>query len=122
MSEGRSAPTVTRTAVVNPRDPDPVVVLAVFPEAFDFPVHEPAAGTYVGVWVLSPGTVEDTMAGDETFVVVSGRATIEPVDGSAPFDIGPGDLCTFPAGYQSRWVVHEELREAYHLTLSGEQN
>ena len=65
-----------------------------------------------GVWRCTAGVVTDVEV-DETFVVLSGRATIEH-DGET-HDVGPGDVCVLPAGAETRWTVHEDLTKVYVL-------
>lgn len=65
-----------------------------------------------GVWSCTPGVVTDVEA-DETFVVLSGRATIERAGES--HEVGPGDVCVLPAGAETRWTVHETLTKVYVL-------
>ena len=106
-------PTVISVADAVLTHPDPAVSGTA--QAKDRAILE-TNGVLVGIWEVTAGEFEDEMEGDEMFVVSSGRATIVPADGSAPFDIAAGDVCTFPAGYRSRWIVHEALRKAYHYT------
>jgi uncharacterized protein len=70
-----------------------------------------APGIEVGVWSHTPGASTDTEA-DEVFVVLSGRARIEFVDGTV-LDVGPGDIGILPRGAQTTWIVQEELRKVY---------
>ena len=56
------------------------------------------------------GTVTDVEA-DETFVVLSGRATIEH-DGAA-HEVGPGDVCVLPAGAETNGPIHETLTKVF---------
>lgn len=69
-----------------------------------------------GVWSCTPGVVTDVEA-DETFVVLSGRATIEH-EGIA-HEVGPGDVCVLPAAAETRWTVHETLTKVYVLVDRG---
>ena len=76
---------------------------------------ERAAGTLsTGIWRCGVGVVTDVEV-DETFVVLSGRATIEH-DGSS-HEVGPGDVCVLPAGAGTTWTIHEELTKIF-VTLS----
>ncbi len=63
-----------------------------------------------GVWRCTEGTVTDVEA-DETFVVLSGRATIEH-DG-ARHEVGPGDVCVLPAGAETIWTIDETLTKVF---------
>ena len=69
-----------------------------------------------GIWRCTPGTVTDVEA-DETFVVLSGRATIEH-DG-ASHEVGPGDVCVLPAGAETKWTVHETLTKVFVIVDAG---
>jgi uncharacterized cupin superfamily protein len=70
-----------------------------------------AGGVEVGVWAHTAGITTDVEA-DEVFVVLSGRATIEFVDGTTMV-VGPGDVGVLPPGSATRWTVHEDLRKVY---------
>jgi len=72
---------------------------------------------FSGIWSVTPGTFHDLMDGDETFVVLAGRMTVAPDDGSPPFDVQAGDVCVFAAGYRSVWTVHETIVKGYHVEL-----
>jgi uncharacterized protein len=65
----------------------------------------------VGVWQHSTGVSTDVEA-DEVFVVLSGRATVEVVDGPT-LELGPGDVGLLPAGARTTWTIHETLRKIY---------
>lgn len=73
--------------------------------------------TFSGIWSVTPGTFHDLMDGDETFVVLAGRMTVAPDDGTPPFDVKAGDVCVFAAGYRSVWTVHETIVKGYHIEL-----
>ena len=45
--------------------------------------------------------------GSERVLVVSGRATVIPNDGSPSFNVGPGDAVYFMCGFQCTWRIHE---------------
>lgn len=71
----------------------------------------PGGGTLsTGVWRCTRGRVRDVEA-DETFIVLSGRATIEH-DGTA-YEVGPGDVCVLPAGAATEWTIHEDLTKVF---------
>jgi uncharacterized cupin superfamily protein len=76
--------------------------------------------TFSGIWSVTPGTFHDVMDGDETFVVLAGRMTVAPGDGSPPFEVKAGDVCVFPAGYRSVWTVRETIVKGYHIELPEE--
>ncbi|WP_202421836.1 cupin domain-containing protein [Gordonia sp. SID5947] len=61
------------------------------------------------VWQMTPGVLEGVKA-EETFIVISGRATIEFEDGRVS-EIGPGSVGVFFEKDSTRWTVHETLRK-----------
>jgi uncharacterized cupin superfamily protein len=69
-------------------------------------------GLEVGVWEMRPGVMRDVEA-DEVFVVLTGSATVEFADGSAPLRLGPGDVVRLAAGSETVWTVTETLRKVY---------
>jgi len=66
----------------------------------------------VGIWEMTPGVMSDTEA-EEIFVVLSGAATVEFRDGSAPLTLGPGDVVRLTEGAETIWTVTETLRKIY---------
>jgi uncharacterized cupin superfamily protein len=91
---------------------DPGSILGGAPRTADGEIARSPAGDLVtGVWACTPGVVTDVEL-DETFVVLSGRATIEPALGDA-VEVGPGDVCVLAAGTRTRWTIHETLRKVY---------
>lgn len=70
------------------------------------------SGIEIGVWEMTPGVMTDVEA-DEVFVVVSGAATVEFADGTAPLHLGPGDVVRSAAGTETVWTVTETLRKVY---------
>jgi len=94
-------------------DADPLDVSQVVsgdPEVRVLALHD-SADLAVGVWQHSAGVSTDVEA-DEIFVVLSGRATVEVLDGPT-LEIGPGDVGLLPAGARTTWTVHETLRKIY---------
>ena len=93
---------------------DPSTILAGSPQTFEGEIAmvplPGGAELATGIWRCTPGTVTDVEA-DETFVVLSGRATIEH-DG-ASHEVGPGDVCVLPAGAETTWTVHETLTKVF---------
>lgn len=69
-------------------------------------------GLDVGVWEMTPGVMTDVEA-DEVFVVLSGAATVEFADGTAPLTLHPGDVVRLAAGTETVWTVTETLRKVY---------
>ncbi len=98
---------------------DPGSIIAGDPRTRDGEIASAAlpggATLSTGVWSCTPGTVTDVEA-DETFVVLSGRATIEH-EGHA-HEVGPGDVCVLPAGAETRWTVHETLTKVYVIATA----
>ena len=68
-----------------------------------------------GVWEITPGVSTDVEA-EETFVVISGHATVE-VEGGPTLVLAPGVVGTLPAGARTTWRVTETLRKVYVVTL-----
>lgn len=66
----------------------------------------------VGIWEMTPGVMSDTEA-EELFVVLSGSATVEFRDGTAPLTLGPGDVVRLTEGARTVWTVTETLRKIY---------
>ena len=93
---------------------DPATVVSGTPRTFErelASVRLPGGGTLAtGVWRCTEGTVTDVEA-DESFVVLSGRATIEH-DGER-HEVGPGDACVLPAGAATRWTIHEAITKVF---------
>ena len=69
-------------------------------------------GLDVGIWEMTPGVMRDVEA-EEVFVVLSGAATVEFADGTAPLTLGPGDVVRLTAGTETVWTVTETLRKVY---------
>jgi uncharacterized cupin superfamily protein len=69
----------------------------------------------VGIWELRGGVVTDTEV-DELFVVLSGGASIEMLDGpeaGTTVVVGPGDVMRLVAGTRTRWTVEDHIRKVY---------
>ena len=69
-------------------------------------------GLDVGIWEMTPGVMSEVEA-DEVFVVLSGAATVEFDDGTAPLTLGPGDVVRLAEGARTVWTVTETLRKVY---------
>lgn len=100
--------------------PDPETIVAGSPRTSEGEIATmplPGGGALAtGVWRCSEGVVTDVEA-DETFVVISGRATIEH-DGDS-HEVGPGDVCVLPAGAATRWTIHEPLTKVFVIHEPG---
>jgi uncharacterized cupin superfamily protein len=68
-----------------------------------------------GVWEITPGVSTDVEA-EETFVVISGSATVE-IEGGPTLQLAPGVAGAFAAGARTTWRVTETLRKVYTATL-----
>lgn len=70
----------------------------------------------LGVWEMSAGAMFDVEA-DEVFVVISGRATIDFLDGELPpIEVRPGSIVRLAAGMRTRWtVLGPPIRKVYLL-------
>jgi uncharacterized cupin superfamily protein len=97
---------------------DPASIVAGSPQTYEGEIATAplpgGAELATGVWRCTEGTVTDVEA-DESFVVLSGRATIEH-DG-ASHEVGPGDVCVLPAGAATRWTVHETLTKVFVIVV-----
>lgn len=96
---------------------DPATIVAGSPRVHEGEIAEAtgSAGTITtGVWRCSEGVVTDVEVA-ETFIVLSGRATIEHE--GTHHDVAPGDVCVLPAGAGTRWTIHEELTKVF-VTLT----
>lgn len=103
---------------LEPEDFAPGAVIEGSPRMMSHDLHvSPDERVSSGIWSVTPGRFHDVMDGDETFVVLAGRMTVEPEDGSPPFEVGAGDVCVFAAGYRSVWTVHETIVKGYHIEL-----
>jgi hypothetical protein len=71
----------------------------------------PDGAIETGVWEITPGVSTDVEA-DETFVVLSGAATVE-VEGGPALELAPGVVGGFAAGARTVWRVRETLRKVY---------
>ena len=69
-----------------------------------------------GVWQADPG-VHANIPGQETVVVLSGRATVTDAEGTS-IDVGPGDLVFLDAGAVTTWTVHEQLRKVFVINAA----
>ena len=72
-----------------------------------------------GVWEMTPGAMSDVEV-DETFVVVSGHATVErTVNGQRVIEeLHPGVCVTLIAGEETIWRVSQTLRKVYFAPAS----
>ena len=69
-----------------------------------------------GLWECTPGTWHITRTTTETFLVLSGKATLTEADGSLRVQLEPGLWHTTAAGWSGRWEVHETTRKLFVLT------
>ena len=66
------------------------------------------------VWDFAQEGSDDTIHidydgdyGSERVLIVSGRATVVPDDGTPSFNVGPGDAVYFMRGFRCTWHIHE---------------
>ncbi|AHK35242.1 hypothetical protein OPAG_09272 [Rhodococcus opacus PD630] len=64
-----------------------------------------------GVWEAEPG-VHDDYLGQETVVILRGRATITGSSGHT-VDVQAGDLVIIDPGEKTTWTVHETIRKVF---------
>jgi uncharacterized cupin superfamily protein len=99
---------------------DPSTILAGSPTTYEGVIATvplpSGAEVATGIWRCTEGTVTDVEA-DETFVVLSGRATIDH-DGTS-HEVGPGDVCVLPAGAETTWTIHETLTKVFVIVDGG---
>jgi uncharacterized cupin superfamily protein len=89
---------------------DPGQIVSGSPAVHVLPLAQDAA-VEVGLWQHTVG-VSTYVEADEVFIVLSGRATIDVVDGPT-LQVGPGDVGFLSAGARTVWTVHEDLRKVY---------
>ena len=70
--------------------------------------------TQVGIWECTPGTMSWTGQGDETYIVLAGRARITDPAGRR-YEVGPGDTVFTPKGDTEIWEVTETFRKIFCL-------
>lgn len=106
-------------AELEPEPLDPGQIVSGTPEVMSKEIwSSPDGRRSHGVWQITPGVVTDTEV-DETFVVVSGRATVE-IENGPTLEVGPGDLAVLHEGDRTTWTVHETLRKVYVAALPDE--
>ena len=55
---------------------------------------------------------------EEKVLVLEGRATLTPTDGSASVSIGAGDAVSFMKGYKCHWQIDEApVKKVRHITI-----
>src|SRR5258706_9116706 len=75
-------------------------------------LHRRAAGGWshtAMLWRCEPMRFDYDFAGDESFVVLSGRVRIELDGGEEAIELGPGDVASFPKATRSVWTVLETI-------------
>ncbi len=99
-----------RAVALGPDPVEPDAIVAGDPVATGAALARWSDGSENGVWRVEPGVFTDVEV-EETFVVLDGRATIEH-EGSV-YELGPGSICVFAEGAQTRWTVTETILKAY---------
>ena len=64
-----------------------------------------------GVWEAEPG-VHREYQGQETVVILQGRATVEGGSGQT-VEVGAGDVVICQPGEKMTWTVHEKIRKVF---------
>ena len=59
-----------------------------------------------------PWTYSET----ETCLILKGKVTVTPKDGSPAVTVCKGDICTFPAGMSCTWDVTEPILKHYNFS------
>lgn len=67
-----------------------------------------------GIWEMTEGTING-FDRDETFVVVSGSATLEFTNRNEVAELTPGSVCVLHKGDPVSITVHSTLRKVYAL-------
>ena len=79
-------------------------------------VHSPGNTLGAGLWECTPGTWHITRDTSETFLVLSGKATLTNADGSLRVQLVPGVWHTTPAGWSGKWEVLSTIRKMFVVT------
>ena len=66
------------------------------------------------IWTCEVSSFDWTYDNQETCLLLEGNVTVTP-DGGEPVRFCAGDLVTFPAGMDCRWVVHKAVRKHYRF-------
>ncbi|MEZ5077645.1 MAG: cupin domain-containing protein [Solirubrobacterales bacterium] len=98
---------------LDPDPLDPAQVVAGEPATADLTLAESPGGETAGLWSCTPGSFTDTEV-EESFVVISGRATIGYEDGTV-VALRPGTVHRFAGGERTVWTVEEKLLKAYWI-------
>ncbi len=101
------------TDQLEPEELHPDQILSGDPKTYLLVLAESEDGAESGLWRCTPGIVTDTEV-EESFLVITGRATIEFEDGTS-VKVGPGDTHRFSGGENTVWTVEETLLKAYWL-------
>lgn len=62
-------------------------------------------------WECEPSSFDWEYDMNETAYVKEGRVTVKTDEETV--EIKAGDIVTFPAGLQCKWIVHETIRKVY---------
>lgn len=73
-------------------------------------------GELGAVWEMTPGVLDD-VDGDESFVILSGKARIDFPDGRV-LDLGPSDAAVLSKGDPCRWTTLETVRKVVVFRLA----
>jgi uncharacterized cupin superfamily protein len=65
-----------------------------------------------GLWKAEPGSFDYVFETDETFLLLSGRVTVDTDDG-ASVELKEGDIASFVAGTKATWHVLEPSKKFF---------
>jgi uncharacterized cupin superfamily protein len=68
------------------------------------------------LWRCDPMSFEYSFAGDESFLIISGRVRIELKDSGGTLDLRAGDVASFHKGTRSVWTIVERLEKFTVIT------
>jgi uncharacterized protein len=67
---------------------------------------------FAGLWKAQPGSFDYVFETDETFLLISGRVTVD-IDDGASVELKEGDIASFVAGTRATWHVLEPSKKFF---------
>jgi uncharacterized cupin superfamily protein len=101
------------TDQLEPEPLDPQQVLFGNPATSSLTLAESKDGAESGLWRCTPGVVTDVEV-EESFLVITGRGSIEFEDGST-VELYPGVTHRFEGGEKTKWTVKETVLKAFWI-------